>query len=141
MSEETQNETESKLPVKLIQGIFKLNSLDLSEARMTEEVALKAIAEIKPFLTMGRVLGTYDLQEEITQVPEDKAATRVTNIYCEGDYVLAEVELLDNELGAQMLEDLRAGQGVALEAIGFAEVDDANIVQNYHFLTVNVAKV
>lgn len=142
-----EDKTETKPPVKLIQGVFKLNNLDPSEDAMSEDVALKAIAEIKPFLTMGKVLGTYDLDtsrmdlQEGLKVSEEDAATKVTNIFCEGDFVVAEVELLSNDAGNALLADLKAGQNIALEAVGFAETTESGIVESYHFLTVNVAKL
>lgn len=136
------DDEEPKKPNPVIQAeILKVDELSGSGLVYPRDVVEAAIKELKPHMTMNRVLGEFDPPKEDMQVRLSDAATMLKSLYFKDDVLMADLEILDTPKGKLLKEHLRGQNPVLIAPRAFGEVEDVEdgdpVVRKYTIVTVD----
>jgi hypothetical protein len=125
-------------------GILRIgeNPSGLIYPREVVEVAMK---ELKPHMTLNRVLGGFDPDDLADTVGLKDAATIVKTMFIVEDTLMAELEIMDTLRGEALKVYLRAGGEIQVipRAKGKVVENDEgeNVVEEYTLITVDIHRV
>lgn len=110
--------------------LFVVDKPNVNGNIFSREVLEKMVVDANERAVDGKLFGSFDSFE----IKTDNISHRVSRVYFDGDKVCADVEILDNNAGKKIIDNLK---NVEFFACGRGELVD-NFVVDYDLNCVNV---
>jgi len=104
-----------------------------------------AVKELKPHMTMGKVLGEFDPEDAGPEVKLGDAATVIKTMYFKDDILMADMEIMNTLPGERLKAFLRDGGSIKIVPRGVGEVEENeegdHMVSEYTMITVDIYSI